>query len=118
LAKPVSGPAFISDKGTQLVAKFFTEFLEGWEINHIRKAVKSPETNGKISVFHKSIKYENIYAQETYQSFYENKEDMETFIDYYNSERLQQGADYLTQDQKYNGKSDKIIDERRNIKLL
>jgi transposase InsO family protein len=110
---PVSRPVLISDNGTQLVAKSFTEFLEEWEIKHIRTAVKHPETNGKIEVFHKTIKYENVYAQEKYQSFYEAKEDIENFIDQYNSERLHQGIEYVTPDQKYNGKADKIIDERK-----
>ncbi|SIR30827.1 integrase core domain-containing protein, partial [Halanaerobium kushneri] len=66
-----------------------------------------------IEVFHKTIKYENVYRKETYQSFYEAREDIEDFIDYYNSERLHQGVDYVTPDQKYNGKADEIIDERK-----
>ncbi|PTW01339.1 transposase InsO family protein [Halanaerobium saccharolyticum] len=112
-ADPVSRPALVSDNGTQLVAKSFTEFLEEWEIKHIRIAVKHPETNGKIEVFHKTIKYENVYAQEKYQSFYEAREDIENFIDQYNSERLHQGIGFVTPDQKYNGKADKIINERK-----
>jgi transposase InsO family protein len=110
---PVSRPVLVSDNGTQLVSKSFTEFLEEWEIRHIRTAVKHPETNGKFEVFHKTIKYENVYRKETYQSFYEAREDIENFIDYYNSERLHQGVDYVIPDQKYNGKADEIIDERK-----
>ena len=95
-ADPVNRPTLVSDNGTQLVSKSFTEFLEKWEIKHIRTAVKHPETNGKIEVFHKTIKYENVYAQEKYQSFYEAREDIEKFIKYYNSERLHQGIEFVT----------------------
>ncbi|MCF8001791.1 MAG: IS3 family transposase, partial [Halanaerobiales bacterium] len=111
-ADPVSRPALVSDNGTQLVSKSFTEFLEEWEIKHIRTAVRHPETNGKIEVFHKTIKYENVYRKETYQSFYEARDDIEKFIEHYNSERLHQGIEFVTPDQKYNGKADEIIDER------
>jgi len=67
-ADPVSRPALASDNGTQLVSKSFTEFFEEWEIKHIRTAVKYPETNGKFEVFHKKIKFENVYRKETYQT--------------------------------------------------
>lgn len=106
-------PVLVSDNGTQLVAKSFSSFLKEWDITHIRTAVRHPETNGKIEVFHKTIKYENVYVKEQYQSFYEAKEDIEQFIEYYNSERLHQGIDFVTPDQKYNGKADKIISNRK-----
>ncbi|WP_158531798.1 IS3 family transposase [Halanaerobium sp. DL-01] len=32
--------------------------------------------------------YKNVYRKEIYQKFYEAKENIENFIDYYNSERL------------------------------
>jgi len=106
-------PALISDNGTQLVSKSFTKFLEEWQIKHIRTAVRHPETNGKIEVFHKTIKYENVYRKATYQSFYEAREDIENFIDHYNTNRLHQGIEFVTPDQKYNGEADKILDERK-----
>ncbi len=106
-------PALISDNGTQLIAKSFTSFLEEWDIEHIRTAVRHPETNGKIEVLHKTIKYENVYVKERYQSFYEAKKDIEDFIDKYNHTRLHQGIDFVTPYQKYTGKAEKIINKRK-----
>ena len=106
-------PVLVSDNGTQLVSNSFQQFLKEWDIEHIRTAVKHPECNGKIEVFHKTIKYEHIYVKEQYQSFYEAKEDIEEFIKYYNSERLHQGINFITPNQKYNGQGDKIINQRK-----
>ena len=66
-------PALVSEKGTQLVAKSFQKFLNTWKIEHRRTAVRHPESNGKTEVFHKTVKHERIYIQETYQTFYEAK---------------------------------------------
>jgi putative transposase len=112
--KPIDQrPILVSDNGTQLVSKSFTSFLKEWNIKHIRTAVKHPETNGKIEVFHKTVKYENVYVKDLYQSYYEAKEDIDNYIKYYNSERLHQGIDFVTPNQKYNGKADKIINNRK-----
>lgn len=106
-------PVLVSDNGTQLVAKSFNSFLKEWNIKHIRTAVRHPETNGKIEVFHKTIKYENVYVKKQYQSYYEAKEDIEQFIEYYNAERLHQGINFVTPEQKYKGKANKIISKRK-----
>lgn len=106
-------PVLVSDNGTQLVANSFKDFLKEWDIKHIRTAVKHPESNGKIEVFHKTIKYEKVYVQEQYKSFYEAKKDIEEFIEYYNSSRLHQGIGFVTPNQKYNGEEEKIKNERK-----
>ncbi|MCF8012540.1 MAG: DDE-type integrase/transposase/recombinase [Clostridiales bacterium] len=106
-------PVLVSDNGTQLVANSFKEFLKEWNIKHIRTAVRHPESNGKIEVFHKTIKYENVYIKEQYESYYEAKEDIKNFIEYYNSSRLHQGIGFVTPDQKYNGKEEKIKNQRK-----
>ena len=70
-------PALISDNGTQLVTRSFKQFLNTPNIEHIRIAVRHPEYNGKIEVFHKTVKHERIYIRETYQTFYESKDDVD-----------------------------------------
>ena len=106
-------PALISDNGTQLVAKSFQEFLNTWKIEHRRIAVRHPESNGKIEVFHKTIKHERIYIQETYQTFYEAKDDLDNFIRYYAEQRLHQGIGFVTPKDRYMGRDKEIIEQRQ-----
>ena len=105
-------PALVSEKGTQLVAKSFQKFLNTWKIEHRRIAVRHPESNGKIEVFHKTVKHERIYIQETYQTFYEAKDDLDDFIRYYAEERLHQGIGFVTPKDRYTGKDKEIIQQR------
>jgi len=108
-------PVLISDNGTQLVAKSFRKFLNTWNIEHRRTAVRHPESNGKIEVFHKTIKYERIYVKERYETYYEAKDDIADFIQYYAEKRLHQGIGFVTPKDMYTGKAEKII-VRRNRK--
>lgn len=106
-------PTLISDNGTQLVSNSFQEFLFGLDIEHIRTAVRHPESNGKIEVFHKTLKHENVYIKEKYQSFYEARDDIEEFIETYNHTRLHQGIEFVTPYQKYTGQAEEIIKARK-----
>jgi len=106
-------PALVSDNGTQMVARSFKEFLDTWDVEHIQTAVRHPESNGKIEVFHKTVKYENVYRKDRYGSFYEAKDDIEQFIEFYNHERLHQGIDYVTPYERYTGRDRQIIKRRR-----
>jgi len=112
--KPVEQRSvLVTGNGTQIVSRSFQQFLREWEIEHIRTAVRHPESNGKIEVFHKTVKYENVYVKEKYQSFYEAKEDLEKFIQYYNHQRLHQGIGFVTPYEKHIGKAEQIINERK-----
>jgi len=106
-------PKLISDNGTQLVSNSFQKFLSDLDIEHIRTAVRHPESNGKIEVFHKTLKHENVYIKEKYQSFYEARDDIEEFIETYNHTRLHQGIEFVTPHQKYTGKAEEIIETRK-----
>lgn len=106
-------PALISDNGTQLVAKSFQKFLNTWDIEHRRIAVRHPESNGKIEVFHKTVKYECVYVKEQYESFYEAKDDLDEFIRYYSDERLHQGIGFITPRDKYTGRDEEITNRRK-----
>ena len=106
-------PALVSDNGTQLVANSFQKFLNTWDIEHRRIAVRHPESNGKIEVFHKTIKYERVYVKEQYETFYEARDDLDEFIRYYAEERLHQGIGFVTPESRYNGKAEKIVSRRK-----
>jgi len=112
LADSDQKPVLISDNGTQLVARSFTAFLAELEMEHRRTAVGHPEANGKIEVFYKTLKYERIYVQERYQTFYEAQDDLEVFIRYYADERPHQALQYVTPRDSYEGRAEVLITRR------
>ncbi|MCK8827931.1 integrase core domain-containing protein [Natroniella acetigena] len=70
------------------------------------------EADGKIEMFHKTIKHDNVYIKEKYNSFYEAEEDIANFIEAYNNSRLHQGIEFVTPYDKYTSKADQIIKTR------
>ena len=106
-------PALISDNGVQLTAKRFQELLRRFGVEHRRTAVRHPESNGKIEVFHKTLKYEHVYLQDRYESFLQAKQDIERFITLYNTKRLHQAIAYVTPEQRYTGGDKEILEERQ-----
>lgn len=106
-------PALVSDNGVQLTAKSFQGLLRRFGIDHRRTAVGHPESNGKIEVFHKTLKYERIYVQDRYTGFFEAQRDIEQFVRHYNTKRLHQGIDFVTPEQRYTGKDVVILEQRK-----
>jgi len=109
-------PSLVSDNGTQLVSKSFKKFLKGLGIRHIRTAYRHPESNGRIEVFHKTLKYECVYLKETYPNLWAARQDIESFIRFYNHERLHQGIGFVTPYERHTGR-DKAIKKRYKEQL-
>lgn len=88
----------LTDNGTQFTPARgekgpFTEWCEERRIKHILGRVHHPQTNGKI---------ERWFG--TYKSceFKEGQDTLQTFVDYYNNERLHQGIGYKKPLERYN----------------
>jgi len=105
-------PDIVSDNGPRFVGRDFTALLEELGVKHRRIPVNHPESNGKIEVFHKTLKYEGVYRQKEYETLAEARKEIDKFIRNYNENRLHQGIDYVTPVQKHEGKGDAIIEER------
>jgi transposase InsO family protein len=105
-------PKVVSDNGPRFVGRGFTGLLDELGVQHRTIPVNHPESNGKIEVYHKTLKYERVYLQGEYESLVEAREDIEEFVTFYNTTRLHQGIDYVTPNQKHNGKAEAIIEER------
>jgi putative transposase len=112
LLKADEKPMVISDNGPRFVGEEMTGLLEELGVDHRTIPVDHPESNGKIEVFHKTLKYEQVYLREAYDTLMEAREDIGTFIDHYNEDRLHQGINYVTPDQKHQGNAEEIIEQR------
>ena len=84
--------AILTDNGVQFHAHGeFEEFCEKHEIHHILGRVHHPQTNGKIE------RWFGTYKQE----FKEGEDTLDSFVKFYNEERLHQGINYATPIQRY-----------------
>lgn len=108
-----NAPALISDNGVQLKAYRFQCLLKRFGVEHRRIAIGHPESNGKIEVFHKTAKYECVYLKERYSNSLAAAHDIDQFIQTYNTERLHQGIDFVTPEQRYTGKDLAILAKRQ-----
>jgi len=106
-------PKVISDNGPRFVGRGFTGLLDELGVDHRTIPVDHPESNGKIEVYHKTLKYERVYLQDEYESLVQAREDIKDFVEFYNDQRLHQGIDYVTPNQKHEGKAEAIIEERK-----
>jgi transposase InsO family protein len=105
-------PAVVSDNGPRFVGEGMSGFLEELGVEHRTIPVDHPESNGKMEVFHKTLKYERVYLRERYDSLMEARGDIQTFIEHYNEDRLHQGIGYVTPQQKHQQNAEEIIQER------
>lgn len=84
--------AVLTDNGVQFhIHGEFEEFCKKSEIHHILGRVHHPQTNGKIE------RWFGTYKQE----FKEGEDTLDSFVKFYNEERLHQGINYATPSQRY-----------------
>lgn len=88
--------AILTDNGVQFtpartISGPFTKWCEEQGIKHILGRVHHPQTNGKIE------RWFGTYKQE----FKDGKDTIQTFLKFYNEERLHQGIGYKTPSQRY-----------------
>ena len=75
----------LTDNGVQFhIHGNFEKFCDEHEIKHILGRVHHPQTNGKIERWFGTYKLEFKHDEDT----------LDTFVNYYNEERLYQGIDY------------------------
>ena len=84
--------AILTDNGVQFhIHGPFEEFCKRNKIHHILGRVHHPQTNGKIE------RWFGTYKQE----FKEGEDTLDSFVKFYNRERLHQGINYLKPIQRY-----------------
>jgi putative transposase len=88
--------AILTDNGTQFTpargeSGLFTQFCERNGIHHILGRIHHPQTNGKIE------RWFGTYKQE----FKDGEDTLNSFVKFYNEERIHQGIHYSTPLQRY-----------------
>jgi putative transposase len=76
-----------SDNGCQMTSKRFVKVLRDCGITHERTGFNNPDANAFIERWFRTLKEEVVWLNE-YRTFDEAKQDIERYIQFYNTERL------------------------------
>jgi len=82
---------------------------------HTRGRPYHPQTQGKIERWHRSMK--NQVLLENYYMPGELEQRISQFVEYYNNERYHESLNNLTPADVFYGRGQKIINQRKAIKL-
>ena len=115
LSKTPKLSKLLSDNGSSYIAADFKDYLQSNDIKHIRGRVRHPQTQGKIERYHRSMK--NVIKLDVYYSPMELEHALKSFVQYYNHQRYHESLDNTTPADKYFGRTNSIIEQRKKIKL-
>jgi len=118
---PEHKPRIISDNGSQFLSRDFAEYLKLEGLKHIRTSVNYPQSNGKIERYHRTIS-EECLRKKSMISLEDARNQISSFVDFYNNKRLHSSLYYLTPfdflsgsiQSKLNIREQKLRDARRN----
>lgn len=108
---PTARPRIISDNGPQFVAKDFKEFIRIAGMTHVRTAPYYPQSNGKIEIYHKTIKSDAIRPAGP-TTLEEARSIVSRFVAHYNGVRLHSALGYVTPNDLLAGRQGEIWAER------
>lgn len=111
----LTAPKLLSDNGSCYIAQDFKKYLAARGIKPINGKPCHPQTQGKIERYHRTMK--NVVKLDNYYSPEELERAIEEFVDYYNNKRYHESINNLTPSDVYFGRGEKILKERRKIKI-
>lgn len=112
LGEDAKMPKSLSDRGPQMRSKTIRRFFYDLGITQMFARPRTPSDNAWIESFFATIKGERLYHG-TYSDPIKLADDADSFVAYYNEERLHMGIDFVTPSEKHDGRADGIIAARR-----
>lgn len=107
-------PDAVSDRGTQMRARSFKEFLHDLGISQVLGRPRTPADNAASEAFNATIKCERLYQLDTAaMSPFEVEFEIAAFIEDYNEVRLHQGIGFVTPAERHDGRHVAISQARR-----
>ncbi|MGH2724599.1 MAG: IS3 family transposase [Actinomycetota bacterium] len=107
-------PDAVSDRGTQMRARSFKEFLHDLGISQVLARPRTPADNAASEAFNATIKCERLYRLDTAaMSPFDVEAEIAAFIEDYNEVRLHQGIGFVTPAERHDGRHVAIIEARR-----
>ena len=107
-------PKLLSDNGSCYISGEL-QYLEQENILHLRGAPMHPQTQGKIERYHRSLK--NVIKLDHYFLPQDLEYQIIGFVDHYNNHRYHESINNLTPADVFYGRGERILEQRRKIKL-
>lgn len=105
-------PQALSDRGTQMRSKSIRRFFADLGITQLFARPRTPADNAEIESFFATAKGERLYRM-SYDNPIKMINDVDAFVVFYNAERLHQGVEFVTPNEKHDGSWEAIIEARR-----
>ncbi|MBS1254324.1 MAG: hypothetical protein MAG581_00113 [Deltaproteobacteria bacterium] len=105
-------PRYITDNGKQFTGKEFQKFIALHGLTHVKTSPNYPQSNGKVERFHATIKNECIRRKALLGQAHA-KAVIESYIDFYNNQRLHSANGYIAPLDQLTGRDAQIHQERR-----
>lgn len=109
---PTARPRIVTDNGVQFTSREFKKLVKEFSMKEIKIRIKHPQSNGKIERFHRSLREEALGEKEL-KNKYTAIDIIDSWVGYYNYERLHAGINYLRPIDYYNGSHAKRLKERK-----
>ena len=113
-AKVAHKPSLLSDNGSSYISSDLAEWLEKQKMDHVRGAPYHPQTQGKIELWHQTLK--NRILLENYYLPGDLVNQIGEFVDHYNNDRYHESIGNVTPADAYFGRHTAIMERRRKIK--
>lgn len=107
-------PRILSDNGPCFKSTDFKQYLTNHGMVQVFGAPYHPQTQGKIERYHRTMK--NVIKLENYYYPDQLREQITSFIDYYNNRRYHESLNNLTPADVYYGRSEQILRKRKEVK--
>lgn len=107
-------PRLLSDNGACYIAKDLQEYLAEKAMLHTRGRPFHPMTQGKIERYHRTMK--NIIKLQNYYLPWDLEQEINSFVHYYNHERVHESLDNMTPADVYHGRAREIQTMRSLVK--
>jgi transposase InsO family protein len=108
-------PKLLSDNGPCYISNELKNYINDRGMEHVRGRPNHPQTQGKIERYHRSMK--NIIKLDNYYFPQQLKDRLAEFVDYYNNRRYHEALNNLRPVDVYFGRGEKILKQRKIIKL-
>ncbi|MGH9002776.1 MAG: DDE-type integrase/transposase/recombinase [Acidimicrobiia bacterium] len=107
-------PDAVSDRGAEMRARTFREFLTDLGIAQVLSRPRTPADNAGSEAFNATLKCERLYRLDTStMSPAQVEAEIAAFIHSYNEVRLHQGIGFVTPAERHDGRHVEIIEARR-----
>ncbi len=107
-------PKLLSDNGPCYISSELQDWLQTYDLSHIRGKPYHPMTQGKIERWHRSLK--NRILLEHYYLPGELEQRIAEFVTHYNTRRYHESLNNLTPEDIWLGRGQKILEGRRKLK--